>query len=192
MFSLNKKLLFNIKELKQKIVEIKERYNRKVRRAKQYGVSELEMTMPRFETEGTDDYRQITDDMDFEDYRSNDSYGNTKGYDKTQLKVAHTMMNNDHSFSEAKDESIKERKSSTNILEIDDYVSTVSQPMVSSSKDCLEKIMKPNPHPRKSISKFAKQAYDTESREIKLQIPSKSRSKNNRLMARIQTQDRRH
>lgn len=97
LYSLNKKLMVNIKDLKQKIVDTKERYNWRVRRAQQYGVNELEMTLPRFETEGDNEYRQITDDVDFEDYRSTESYSATQNFERKQLR-ANTITDNDNSW----------------------------------------------------------------------------------------------
>ena len=74
LYSLNAKLLNNIKALKKKNIDIKEKYNRRVKRARQIGVSALEMTMPRFDTDYTDMDRQDTLDKDFGDFDSNDSY----------------------------------------------------------------------------------------------------------------------
>lgn len=74
LYGLNKKLVLNIKSLKKKIVEIKERYNKKIKKAQKFGVDALEMTLPRFDTELTYDYARDSTEGYVDDFNSNDSY----------------------------------------------------------------------------------------------------------------------
>lgn len=74
LYSLNKKMVSHTKSLKKKIVEIKERYNKKIQKAQKFGINALEMTIPRFDTEMTQDFRHDSINDDFDDFNSNDSY----------------------------------------------------------------------------------------------------------------------
>lgn len=56
LYILNKKLVLTVKKLKKKIVEVKGKYNQRVRKAQKYGVDALETTISRFDTELTSDY----------------------------------------------------------------------------------------------------------------------------------------
>lgn len=80
LYGLNKKLVHNTKMLKKKIVEIKERYNKRVTKAKRFGVNALEMTIPRFETEITYNYGGDGFDKEgyIDDFNSQDSYDQDK------------------------------------------------------------------------------------------------------------------
>jgi hypothetical protein len=77
LYKLNKKLVVNIKMLKKKIVEVKEKYNKRVQKAQKFGINNLEMTLPRFETEHTYDYGGDSFEKDayIDDFNSQDSYG---------------------------------------------------------------------------------------------------------------------
>lgn len=109
----------NIKSLKKKIVEIKEKYNRRVKKAQKYGVDELEMTMPRFDTELTEDYRQDTYGGDFDDFNSNDSYDPDR---RTSSNAYRTYLANNKTYTEPNMEFEKSLKDNNYILEQDnDY-----------------------------------------------------------------------
>jgi seryl-tRNA(Sec) selenium transferase len=75
LYQLNGKLVRNIKSLRKKIIEIKEKYNKRIRKAQKFGINALEMTLPRFDTELTDEERNDGDILRaIEGYNSNDSY----------------------------------------------------------------------------------------------------------------------
>lgn len=75
LYQLNGKLVRNIKSLRKKIVEIKQKYNKRIEKARKFGVNALEMTLPRFDTELTDEERNECDILrGLDDYNSNDSY----------------------------------------------------------------------------------------------------------------------
>ena len=75
LYILNKKLVLTSKNLKKKIVELKERYNRRIKRAQKYGVDVLEMTIPRWDTDMTYDYSKDEFGREYiDDFNSNDSY----------------------------------------------------------------------------------------------------------------------
>ena len=131
LYALNWKLVKNIKMLKKKVVEVKEKYNRKVKRAQQMGINNLEMTLPRYETELTDDYRQETIDKDFDDFNSNDSYdpekrsssiNNYKEFMQTNYSVGDQNSNTYEGKCHQKD-------SSKYILEQNDYWDTNESPV---------------------------------------------------------------
>jgi len=117
LYSLNIKLVKNIKSLKTKIVEIKERYNKRVKKAQRYGVNALEMTLPRFDTELTEDYKTETIGREIDDYGSNDSCdGNVdrdfRAYrDPTGDTIQITDNGSDY----------KQTTSTINVLEQNDY-----------------------------------------------------------------------
>lgn len=119
LYTLNKKLVSNVKGLKKKIVEVKERYNKRVKKAQQFGVGALEMTIPRFETDITSDYRQDTlENKDFDDFNSNDSY------DPDRLAHglrAYKTPGLDKQHSAGLDADYKERAHTDYILEQNDY-----------------------------------------------------------------------
>jgi hypothetical protein len=113
-----------VKVLKKKIVEVKEKYNRKVKRAQQMGINNLEMTLPRFETDLTYDYRQDTGDKDFDDFNSNDSYDPDKrtssmnNYKEFMQQTHGSLADKNLNFEEKKHH---HKEISNYILEQNDY-----------------------------------------------------------------------
>lgn len=131
LYSLNCKLVKNVKILKKKIIEVKEKYNRKVKRAQQMGINNLEMTMPRFETDLTYDYRQETAEKDFDDFNSNDSYDPEKRTSsinnyKEFIQMNGTMTDQNSNPDEKK---FHHKEISNYILEQNDYWNTQESPV---------------------------------------------------------------
>lgn len=121
LYSLNCKLVKNVKMLSRKIVEVKEKYNRRVKRARQFGVNALEMTMPKFETEFSEDYRQDTMDKEFDDFNSNDSYDMEKRGNSINTYKEFMQMNYSTDPAEIQNEKSKQAKENDYILEQSDY-----------------------------------------------------------------------
>ena len=188
LYQLNKKLLANIKDLKAKIVELRERYNRRVQRAKQFGVNELEMTIPRLETDGTDEYRQSHCEMDFEDYKSNNSYDGTSSYPKGRLHTLNTVGDSEKIVPQDLESGVPSKKLSSNsILELNGFLSPGKQMFDSSNpygngnniqEEQVDKIL-------------TKPVAETTKDEFKIQMPTNSLTKG-KLMSRIQQNDQKY
>jgi len=118
LYILNKKLVSNTKLLKKKIIELKEKYNKRVKRAQKFGVDALEMTIPRFDTDVTYDYTKDDLAKDYiDDFNSNDSY------DPDKLKngvIAYKRFDKSKTVTLDSNEG-KDRLNTEYILEQNDY-----------------------------------------------------------------------
>lgn len=86
LYGLNRKLVLTTKSLKKKIIELKERYNKKIKKAQKFGLDTLEMTIPRFDTEMTYDLSKEDIPKEYlDDFNSNDSYEEPKA--KNQISA---------------------------------------------------------------------------------------------------------
>lgn len=118
LYTLNRKLVSSTKSLKKKIVEIKERYNKRVKKAQKFGINALEMTIPRFETEVTYDYAKDALGDEFDDFNSQESYDPDKARDAYSAYKTNYLSKQ---LSVESTEDRNERPKTEYILEQSDY-----------------------------------------------------------------------
>ena len=148
-----------------------------MKRAQQFGVNALEMTLPRFETDGNEDYRHSTYE-DFADYNSNDSYNmKDEGPNNNQnnFKTDSILETNDYSFVDPTNKGKKSKKRlQTEILEVDQF---------SGAKESVQEEPKLLSHSSNkvatSISVLGRPVRELDTDNFGLSKPDKSKPKTN-------------